>query len=156
MKRMTSSVRKHRRREYLTPDEINKLLAASKRTSRNPVRDHAILLLMFRHGLRVSELCSLKLGDVNLETKELHISRLKGSEGGPHPLYNSEPASIRAWLVQRSEMQPPTDWDTPFISERRNPLSRITVWAMINQTAHAAGLEHLNIHPHVLRHSCGY
>jgi type 1 fimbriae regulatory protein FimB len=152
---MTSSLRKQRRREYLTSEEIAKLLSASK-TSRNPERDYAILLVMFRHGLRVSELCSLKLSDINLETRELHVNRLKGCDSGPHPLYNGETAAIKAWLVERAKMQPPADCDTLFISERRKSLSRVTVWLMINQTARAAGLEHLEIHPHSLRHSCGY
>ena len=58
---MDNSFRKPRRREYLTAEEIERLLAASKSASRNPVRDYCMLLLMFRHGLRVSELCSIKL-----------------------------------------------------------------------------------------------
>jgi len=53
-------------------------------------------------------------------------------------------------------MNPPADCDTLFISERRKRLSRCTVWLMISQVAQAAGLEHLEIHPHMLRHSCGY
>ena len=152
---MTSSVRKERRREYLTAEEIAKLLTASK-TSRNPERDYCMLLLMFRHGLRVSELCTLKLSDINLETRELHVNRLKGCDSGPHPLYNGETAAVRAWLAKRAEMNPPESCDTLFISERRKPLSRVTVWLMLTKTARAAGLEHLEIHPHMLRHSCGY
>ena len=53
-------------------------------------------------------------------------------------------------------MNPPESCDALFISERRKPLSRVTVWLLINQAAQAAGLEHLEIHPHMLRHSCGY
>jgi type 1 fimbriae regulatory protein FimB len=153
---MTSSLRKQRQREYLISEEIDKLLAASKRGSRNPERDYAMLLLMFRHGLRVSELCTLKLSEVNLDTRELHVNRLKGSDSGPHPLYNGEVAAIRAWLIERAKMQPPASLNTLFLSEHRKPLSRVTVWLMINQSAQAAGLDHLNIHPHTLRHSCGY
>jgi integrase len=66
---MDNSFRKPRRREYLTADEIERLLIASKSASRNPVRDYCMLLLMFRHGLRVSELCSVTLCDINLETE---------------------------------------------------------------------------------------
>src|SRR6516162_2384954 len=136
---MTSSVRKERRREYLTAEEIAKLLSASK-TSRNPERDYCMLLLMFRHGLRVSELCALKLSDVNLDTRELHVNRLKGCDSGPHPIYNGETAAIKAWLVERTGMQPPESCDTLFISERRKPLSRVTIWLMLTETARAAGL----------------
>jgi site-specific recombinase XerD len=53
-------------------------------------------------------------------------------------------------------MNPSEDCDVLFISERRKRLSRCTVWLMIGQTAREAGLEHLDIHPHMLWHSCGY
>ena len=147
-----------RSREYLTQEELGKLLAASQdpANSRNPVRDYCILLLMFRHGLRVSEPCAMKLSDINVETKELHVNRLKGCDSGPHELHNGEPAAVKAWLIKRAKMEPPADCDTLFISERRKPLSRCTVWVMIGRVATAAGLEHLEIHPHMLRHSCGY
>ena len=147
-----------RTREYLTQEELGKLLAASQdpMNSRNPARDYCLLLLMFRHGLRVSELCAMRLCDVNVATKELHVKRLKGCESGPHELYNGESGAIKAWLVEREKMNPPANCDTLFISERRKPLSRCTVWAMIGRLAEAAGLSHLDIHPHMLRHSCGY
>jgi type 1 fimbriae regulatory protein FimB len=151
-----ANTRKQRRREYLTPDEIERLLAATKTASRNSERDYAILLLMFRHGLRVSELCGLKLDDINLETKEFHVKRLKSCESGPHPLYNGETSAIRTWLVERARMNPPESLDTLFISERSKALSRVTVWLMITQVAEAAGLENLAVHPHMLRHACGY
>jgi type 1 fimbriae regulatory protein FimB len=101
---MSKSVR--RQREYLTPDEVDKLLAAAKTTSHNPIRDYAIVLLMYRHGLRVSEACTLKLSDINLELGELYVHRLKGSDGGPHPLYNGEAGSTRNWLKERETMNP--------------------------------------------------
>lgn len=84
-----------RKREYLTQDEINKLLATSKRASRNPERDYCMLLLAFRHGLRVSELCSLKLSDIDLENKIFHVRRLKGCDHGVHDFYNGETQAIR-------------------------------------------------------------
>jgi type 1 fimbriae regulatory protein FimB len=149
-------MRNKRKREYLTPDEVEKFLAASKIASRNPVRDYAILLLMFRHGLRVSELCSLKVADINLEAGEFHVPRLKGSDSGVHPFYNGESGAIRAWLVERAQMNPPAEVQELFISERRKALSRVTVWLMVKGVAAAADLEHLQVHPHSLRHSTGY
>jgi len=53
-------------------------------------------------------------------------------------------------------MKPQAELEELFISERRQPMSRITVWFLIKQTAAAAGLQGLDIHPHSLRHSCGY
>ena len=145
-----------RKREYLTPEEISQLLSASKSASRNPKRDYCILLLMFRHGLRVSELCGLKLSNVDLASKVFHVRRLKGCDHGVHEFYDGETAAIRAWLVERGKMNPSAAVEELFISERRRPLSRVTIWVMIRQVAAAAGLEHLELHPHMLRHSCGY
>jgi type 1 fimbriae regulatory protein FimB len=154
---MTTSKPK-RTREHLTQVEIDKLLSASKdpANSRNPVRAYCILLLMFRHGLRVSELCALKLSDINVDTKELFVNRLKGCDSGQHELYNGESQAVKAWLIERARMNPPAECDTLFISERRKPLFRSAVWAMVRELARAAGLEHLKIHPHMLRHSTGY
>src|SRR5882724_11842395 len=75
---------------------------------------------------------------------------------GPHELYNGEPAAVKAWLIERAKMKVPADCDTLFVSERRKQLSRITVWHMIGLVAKAAGLEHLGVHPHSLRHTTGY
>jgi type 1 fimbriae regulatory protein FimB len=70
--------------------------------------------------------------------------------------YEGESEAVSAWLGKRKEMRPPTDCDTLFISERRKPLSRVTIHLMVRQIAEAAGLGHLEVHPHMLRHSCGY
>ena len=145
-----------RQREYLTPDEVNKLLAAVKIVSRNKIRDHCLLLLMYRHALRVSELCQLKLSDVNLELGELYVNRLKGSDAGPHPLFNGESAAIRSWFKERQALGAPQSVDTLFISERRQPMCRFTINKLIDKVADAAGLAALDVHPHTMRHSCGY
>ena len=55
-------------RKHLVSAEVDKLLAATK-GSRNEVRDRCLLLLMFRHGLRVSEACGLKLSQVDTESR---------------------------------------------------------------------------------------
>ena len=115
-----------------------------------------MLLLAFRHGLRVSELCSLKRSDIDLENKIFHVRRLKGCDHGVHDFYNGESVAIRAWLAKREGMNPPANVEELFISERRRPLSRVTVFMMLRQVAAAAGLEHLQVHPHMLRHSTGY
>jgi type 1 fimbriae regulatory protein FimB len=63
-------------RKHLTAAEVDKLLAATK-GSRNEARDRCLLLLMFRHGLRVSEACRLKLSQVDTHSRVLHVARLK-------------------------------------------------------------------------------
>ena len=148
--------RHERSREHLTLEEAVKLLEASKEpgVSRNPERDYCLLLLMFRHGLRVTEICSLKLSDVDVKEKVLHIKRLKSCASGDHPMFNGEPRAVQSWLSKRTKMHP--HCNTLFVSERRKPLCRTMVWTMIRKVAKAAGLEQLNIHPHMLRHATGY
>jgi type 1 fimbriae regulatory protein FimB len=60
--------------------------------SDNRERDYSLLLLMFRHGLRVSEACQLKVTDVNLKEKIIHIHRLKNGNPTTQPMYNGEVA----------------------------------------------------------------
>src|SRR5205823_12696156 len=88
--------------------------------------DRCLLLLMFRHGLRVSEACGLVLSQVDIESRVLHVRRLKAGLSTTHPLRGDEIKSIKAWLTERAKMKP--DTDAFFISERRRPLSRNTVW----------------------------
>lgn len=139
-------------RKYLTQIEVERLIAATK-GSRNEARDRCLLLLMFRHGLRVSEACGLHLSQVDTESRVLHVSRLKKGLSTTHPLRIEEVRSVKAWLVERKRMKPETD--AFFISERLNQLNRRTAWAAIRRYGELAGLS-LEAHPHMLRHACGY
>jgi type 1 fimbriae regulatory protein FimB len=142
----------HDDRRHLTPGEVQKLIAATK-GSRNEARDRCLLLLMFRHGLRVSEALGLKLNAADLEGRTLHVARLKQGLSTSHPLRADELRSLRAWLTERERMQPHTQ--ALFVSERRGPLSRKTAWIAIRRYGEAAGLE-IAAHPHMLRHACGF
>ena len=138
--------------KHLTETEVGRLIAAAK-GSRNEARDRCLLLLMFRHGLRVSEACSMKLHQVNLEGRILHVGRLKNGLSTTHPLRSEELRVIRAWLKRREAMA--ADSDALFLSERRQPLNRRTVWALIRSYGKMAGLG-VAVHPHMLRHACGF
>ncbi|MHB9074669.1 MAG: tyrosine-type recombinase/integrase [Desulfobaccales bacterium] len=139
-------------RKHLTFSEVNKLIAATK-GSRNEARDRCLVLLTFRHGLRVSEACGLKLSQVDLESRVLHVQRLKKGLSTTHPLRSDEIKVIRAWLKERAKLQPETD--AFFVSERRGPLNRKTAWLAIRTYGERAGLP-VAAHPHMLRHSCGF
>lgn len=139
-------------RKHLVSAEVDKLISAAK-DSRNAVRDRCLLLLMFRHGLRVSEACGLKMSQVDVENRILHVARLKGGLSTTHPLRTDEIRFIKAWLAIRAKAKPETD--AFFISERRKPLSRKTAWLAIRTYGERAGLA-LPAHPHMLRHACGF
>jgi len=139
-------------RKHLTAGEVEKLLDATKGT-RHTARDRCLLLLMFRHGLRVSEACGLLLSQVDVESRVLHVTRLKKGLSTTHPLRGDELRTIKTWLAERARMKPETD--AFFLSERRGPLSRKTVWCMIGRYGKRAGLP-VDAHPHMLRHACGF
>jgi type 1 fimbriae regulatory protein FimB len=131
---------------------VNKLIAATK-GSRNEARDRCLVLLMFRHGLRVSEACGLILSQVDLDSRVLHVQRLKKGLSTTHPLWRDEIKTIKAWLKERAKVAAKTD--TLFVSERRGPLNRRTAWLAIRNYGKRAGLP-LAAHPHMLRHACGF
>ena len=139
-------------RKHLVSTEVDKLLAATK-GSRNEARDRCLLLLMFRHGWRVSEAYGLVLSQVDTESRVLHVKRLKDGLSTTHPLRGDELRAIKLWLADRAKMKP--DTDAFFISERRAPLSRMTAWLIIRSYGERAGLP-VDAHPHMLRHACGF
>ena len=95
-------------RKHLVSAEVEKLIAATKGT-RHEARDRCLLLLMFRHGLRVSEACGLRVSQVDIESRVLHVARLKQGLSTTHPLRGDEIRAIRAWLGDRARMKPETD-----------------------------------------------
>ena len=139
-------------RKHLTQSEVARLIEAAK-GSRNEARDRCLLLLMFRHGLRASEACAMRLSQVDLDGRVLHVARLKRGLSTTHPLRPDELRALKFWLHRRKEMA--ADTDALFLSERRKPLDRRTVWALLRNYGKMAGLE-VEVHPHMLRHACGF
>src|SRR4051812_34897535 len=75
-----------RSREYLTSDEVEKLIQAASTVGRHGQRDAALMLMAFRHGLRVGELVSLRWDQIDLERGAIHVNRLKNGNASVHPL----------------------------------------------------------------------
>jgi type 1 fimbriae regulatory protein FimB len=139
-------------RKHLVSAEVEKLMEIAK-GSRNAARDRCLLLLMFRHGLRVSEACGLVLSQVDIDRRVLHVARLKKGLSTTHPLHTDALRVIKTWLAERARMKPETD--AFFIRERHGPLSRKTAWLAIRTYGKLAGLP-VEMHPHMLRHACGF
>jgi type 1 fimbriae regulatory protein FimB len=108
---------------------------------------------MFRHGLCVSEACRLKLDQVDIDSRVLHVTRLKGGLSTTHPLRGEELRAIAVWLKELARLSPAGK--TFFISEQRTPLHRSTVNLLLQKYSDTAGLS-VRAHPHMLRHACGY
>jgi type 1 fimbriae regulatory protein FimB len=112
------------------------------------------LLLIYRHGLRVSEACRLKLDQVDADSRVLHVLRLKHGLSTDHPLRTDELRAIAAWLKERACMKVPANVKTFFVSEQRKPLHRSTVNLLLQK--YSSNCLPLHAHPHMLRHACGY
>lgn len=142
-------------RKHLTQREVQTLIEAVSTSSRNPERDRCLLLLMFRHGFRVSEVCSLTLDRVDVEGRIVHVRRLKKGLSTTHPLRTEEIRSIKTWMKVRAQMDVPANVKTLFISEQRKPLHRSTVNLLLQTASRAAKLP-FTAHPHMFRHACGF
>lgn len=138
-----------RSREYLTVDEVEVLLEAARSRGRHRTRDYALLLLMFRHGLRVSEAIALRWDAVMLSDSTISITRLKKSESGVHPLQADE-----VEVLQALKREYPGHSHL-FMGERGKVLSRHAAQKMLERCATLAELT-IEVHPHMLRHACGY
>jgi len=79
-----------RSREYLKPDEVDALMSTAAKLGRHGHRDQTLILLSYRHGLRVSELVSLRWDLIDLKAGHLHVSRVKNGTPSVHPLRGPE------------------------------------------------------------------
>ncbi|MCH2247034.1 MAG: tyrosine-type recombinase/integrase [Crocosphaera sp.] len=138
-----------RDREYLRPDEVEAMIHAARKVGRHGVRDSAIILLMFRHGLRTAELVALKWSQIDLTGGYIEVHRVKHGHDSIHPLRSPELRVLRK--IKRD--YPETQY--VFVSERKAPLSTRTIRHIIARAGELAGISE-PIHPHQLRHACGY
>jgi type 1 fimbriae regulatory protein FimB/type 1 fimbriae regulatory protein FimE len=142
----------YRVREHLTESEVTKLLAALKR-NRHGHRDWLIGLMIYRHGLRVSELCDLRWDDLDLPKRTIQVRRLKDSRDSSHYLERDEVNGLR--LLQRQQQAKGSTSAYVFVNERGHEFGRMGVARMIERAGVAAGLS-VDVHVHMLRHSTGY
>jgi site-specific recombinase XerD len=139
-------------KNFLTEAEVETFLKAARK-GRHGVRNFAMMLVAFRHGLRVSELISMRTADLDLDTGRLFVRRLKGSLSTSQPLEGDEIRALRAWLRQRVNA-PCCNSPLLFLSDR-GPMTRQAVNYVVAEIGRRADLP-LRVHPHMLRHSCGF
>ncbi|HEY9878148.1 MAG TPA: tyrosine-type recombinase/integrase [Leptolyngbyaceae cyanobacterium] len=137
-----------RSREYLTTAEMAQLLAAAKQGKRNTHRNYMLVLLIYRHGLRVSEAADLRWSDISFEDGTMLVRRLKGSKDSTHYLEGDEMRGLRK--LQREGAVSPF----VFNDSKGSPLASTAIASMIKRLG--KGLFPFPVHAHMLRHACGY
>jgi type 1 fimbriae regulatory protein FimB/type 1 fimbriae regulatory protein FimE len=138
-----------RTREHLTPDEVDRLTAAAKK-NRHGLRDSTMILVAYRHGLRVSELVDLQWSQIDFNSGNMHVRRVKQGLPSTHPILGDE---LRALRRLQREQNPASPF--VFTSERGAPFGTEGFSRLIERAGVAAKLA-LKVHPHMLRHACGY
>ena len=146
--------RQSRSRKALAPEEILKVLKTASQSKRNL----AMILLAYRHGMRASEVCELRLSDLDLKNGQITIRRLKGSLTTTQPLTDhagqpllSEKRVLRAWLAERHDAS-----DFVFASQKGGRIHRSQFLRMFQSVAERAGLPSDRRHPHCLKHALGF
>ena len=141
--------RERRTREHLTQREVDQLINAASRVGRYGHRDATLIMLAYRHGLRVSELVALRWDQIDLEQGLLHVARVKNGVPSTHPLRGPELRALRRLRREQST--------SPYVlmTERGSTLTDSSVRKIIARTGQEARLG-FPVHPHMLRHACGF
>ena len=137
------------RRQYLTEREVEQLCDAARRRGRYGHRDATMILLAYRHGLRVSELVALRWDQVDLEAGRLQVIRSKGSDTSVQPLSGVEIRTLR-----KLRREQPAGLRHVFVSERGAPFTTNGFFKTLNRAAASIGMA--DVHPHLLRHGTGF
>jgi type 1 fimbriae regulatory protein FimB len=139
--------------QYLEPAEVLSVLKAAKAKGH---REWAMIVTAYKHGMRASEVCNLRVDDLDLKNGSIVVARLKGSlrttqavtEHRGEPLLN-ELRALREWLKQR----PADGSDFLFVSQKGGRLDRTQFFRLFKAVATEAGLPAEKRHPHALKHS---
>lgn len=137
-------------RNYVTPAEAKLIFTACGQAGRNGVRDKALAMCMYHHGLRVREALSWRWHDIQWTTGQVHVGRVKGGRQGTHPIPGIELRVLRALKKEAGDND-----SFVFLSERGGPMSPDSVARVLQRAGETAELG-FHLHPHMLRHGCGY
>ena len=141
-----------RHKNFLNEGEAQSFIAAARK-GRHGVRDYAMALLTYRHGLRVSELIGLQTASVDWSACRLFVRRSKGSLSTTQPMDADEVRALKAWVRVREKT---ALVNSPFLFlSQRGPFTRQAINYLFAGIGIRAGLP-VHVHPHMLRHSCGY
>ncbi|MGK0256971.1 MAG: site-specific recombinase XerD [Candidatus Azotimanducaceae bacterium] len=132
--------------KFVTQAELGRILGI---TAGQSMREHLMILLAYRHGLRTSEICGLRVDDVDLGSRHILCRRGKGSTTNWQKLEADEVVGVGRWLAERSN----SDSRYMFPNGRGGAISRQHFFRLFRQIAANAGVAPEKRHPHVLKHA---
>lgn len=138
--------------KILTEGEINRILDACAGDSYFDVRDRTALETLANCGIRASELCGLTVSSINLDDKSMIVMG-KGSKERSVPFADDLKRTFIAYLKKRAEFLDGASIKSLFLSSRKEPLSRIDLWRIVQKRGKMAAVTKERLFPHVLRHS---
>ena len=144
----------------LTEEQVLSLLDAVVGVDPVALRDRAMLEFLYATGARISEVCGLSIGDVDVSSRTARLYG-KGSKERLVPFGRTASRALQAWLGEsgRRHLEPDRwarrgDAEAMFLNQRGARLSRQSAWAVVKQYGERAGIVADHLSPHVLRHSC--
>jgi len=138
-----------RTREYLTTAEIDQLVKAAGNND-FAHRDATMIMVCYRHGFRASELIDLRWDQIDFQQATLAVRRLKNGTPATHPIQGDELRALRRLQREQTPVSP-----FVFTTKRKGPFAEDTFAKMIDRLGKAAGIP-FKVHPHMLRHACGF
>lgn len=146
-------------RKHVTPDEFSRMVSAATDVGRQHVRDKTLIQMLYYHGLRVAEAVSLQWSDIDWRSEHIHVARVKNGIAGTHPIQGGRGQELRSLRALKRAMGDSITGAEPlgyiFRSERGGPLSADMVERIVARAGAIAGLG-FHVHPHMLRHGCGF
>jgi type 1 fimbriae regulatory protein FimE len=139
-----------RPREYLTAEEIARLVRVAGKGKESGQRDATMITLAFRHGLRVSELVAVRWDQLDFKRGTFHVVRRKNGRPSVHLLRGTELRMLRK--LQRDQ-RPPSPY--VFTTKRKTPITAAAFRKQFARIGQAAEFP-FPVHPHMLRHACGF
>lgn len=142
--------------DVLNPDEVAALIDSPNRETDAGIRNAAIMETLYATGMRVSELTGLELNNLIFEIGFIRVLG-KGNKERLVPVGEAAQLAIEHYIETvrpkfQSDKNPQKSQNKVFLSQRGNPLSRMSIWNIVNDAAERAGIEK-NVYPHIFRHS---
>ena len=134
-----------RTREYLTADEVAALMAAA-----SSHRDATMILVCWRHGFRASELSDLRWSQIDFAQGTMAVRRIKKGTPSTQPIMDDELVALRRL---KDEQTPRSQY--VFTTRYGGPFAEDSFAKLIDRLGKTAEID-FKVHPHMLRHACGF